>query len=252
LASKNFPEAIKVLIIDKVTELCKAPIVAPTHTLMSAEQMAEAAGCINTSQALPAKFWGAREDLIIEDPVHAAFGLEDFMNVRKDEEWYAKMVEGKQEICIQKEVQQLVADMRVAVGTCTTNGQETEAFTGHLHYLTMIEELKGSLRAVGRVHVVLDVDKVHAGIGSLGLELMDFLDYVLKNKVGGTKSKDKVRDQGRADASLDYFARHPNSVQAKLRYIMAVFFFLEKKISSSNSGAKAHRFGLCSQRSVSI
>ena len=34
--------------------------------------------------------------------------------------------------------------------------------------------------------------------------------------------------------------------------IMTVSFFLEKKNSSSNSGAKAHRFGLCSQRSVSI
>jgi hypothetical protein len=34
--------------------------------------------------------------------------------------------------------------------------------------------------------------------------------------------------------------------------IMTVFFFLDKKNSSSNSRAKAHRFGLCSQRSVSI
>jgi hypothetical protein len=34
--------------------------------------------------------------------------------------------------------------------------------------------------------------------------------------------------------------------------IMTVFFFLEKKNSSSDSGAKAHWFGLCSQRSVSI
>ena len=32
--------------------------------------------------------------------------------------------------------------------------------------------------------------------------------------------------------------------------IMTVFFFLDKKNSSSNSGAKVHRFGLCSQRSV--
>ncbi len=34
--------------------------------------------------------------------------------------------------------------------------------------------------------------------------------------------------------------------------IMTVCFFLDKKNSSSNSGAKAHRFGLCSQRSVSM
>jgi hypothetical protein len=34
--------------------------------------------------------------------------------------------------------------------------------------------------------------------------------------------------------------------------IMTVFFFLDKKNSSSNSGAKAHCFGLCSQRSVSM
>ncbi len=33
---------------------------------------------------------------------------------------------------------------------------------------------------------------------------------------------------------------------------MTIFFFLHKKNSSSNVGAKAHRFGLCSQRSVSI
>ncbi len=37
-----------------------------------------------------------------------------------------------------------------------------------------------------------------------------------------------------------------------LIFIMTVFFFLDKKNSSSNSGAKTHRFGLCSQRSVSI
>jgi hypothetical protein len=37
-----------------------------------------------------------------------------------------------------------------------------------------------------------------------------------------------------------------------LIFIMTVFFFLDKKNSSSNFGAKTHRFGLCSQRSVSI
>ena len=37
-----------------------------------------------------------------------------------------------------------------------------------------------------------------------------------------------------------------------LIFIMTVFFFHDKKNSSSNSGAKTHRFGLCSQRSVSI
>jgi hypothetical protein len=37
-----------------------------------------------------------------------------------------------------------------------------------------------------------------------------------------------------------------------LIFIMTVFFFLDKKNSSSNSGAKTHRFSLCSQRAVSI
>ncbi len=37
-----------------------------------------------------------------------------------------------------------------------------------------------------------------------------------------------------------------------LIFIMTVFFFFHKKNTSSNFGAKAHRFGLCSQRSVSV
>ncbi len=40
--------------------------------------------------------------------------------------------------------------------------------------------------------------------------------------------------------------------QGTLIFIMTVVFFLHKKNSSSNFGAKMHRFGLCSQRSVSI
>jgi hypothetical protein len=52
--------------------------------------------------------------------------------------------------------------------------------------------------------------------------------------------------------SNDNNANNANAYDETLISIMTVFFFLDKKNSSSNSGAEVHRFGLCSQRSVSI
>jgi hypothetical protein len=176
--------------------------------------------CIGTAENHPPKFHGLPEDLIIGDPVSAAFGLEDFMNIDKDAEWYAKIIEASQESAIEAEMRYLAGEMREIVSVCAAkNGLVTSAFSRHLHYLTWIEGIKESLRPAGEHDfAVCDSEKLCVTLQALALELLDFLEYVLYSTSGEKVFKNGVRDKGRRAVDLGYFQNHPKAKQSKLRY----------------------------------
>ncbi len=100
-----------------------------------------------------------------------------------------------------------------------TNGQETDAFSGCLHYLTLTEDLKNSLKPVGKKHVVLNVQSLHESLEDLASEIIDFLDYILDKSAGTKEIKKRVLDKGRPPAvCFEYFEKHENAFQSKLRY----------------------------------
>ena len=80
--------------------------------------------------------------------------------------------------------------------------------------------MKGSLRPAspdGDGYIIVNVAELHKSLKYLSAELMEFLDYVLKQKTGQKVYKNGVRDKGRENATLGYFVKHDIARHAKLR-----------------------------------
>jgi hypothetical protein len=219
LASNKMGDTAKVLIAIKVKELVSAgPVSTQPKALMTAEQVAQVGACIGMGDAPPAKYYSSREDLIIGDPADAAHGLEHFMNITMDETWYPKLYVQEQVKAIEAEMRALAGDIHDAIDRCSADGQETDVFSTHLHYLTHVDGIKESLkRAGGGTHLVLNVQQLHAGLEQLAYEIIDFLEYVLHNTAGEKRYDNGVRDKGRPDVTLDYFLTHEKAQVSKLR-----------------------------------
>jgi hypothetical protein len=225
LASRKLADSVKLLITVKIGELIRAKSIRLTQDLMSLEQIAEVNKCVNTAGDPSGKFYGARENLIVGDPAHAARSLEVFMNIEKDENWFGNMVDSKQALAIENEIRKLAQELASAGSACAQNGQVTDVFSTHLHYLTMIEGIKDSVKqdVVGAgKFTVIDHVTLSATLCELASELNDFLDYVMYSKASEKMYKNGMRDKGRPDVSFDYFVNHDVAKQSGLRFFFCV------------------------------
>ncbi len=112
------------------------------------------------------------------------------MNIQKDSTWYRKATE-KPEEAVEDEIRQLASDIQKVFETCTSNGQITDAFSGHLHYLTLFPKISGTVKRVDKIcfdYEILDFKQLRGQLLLLKSELILFLEYVLKGEgAGGAK-----------------------------------------------------------------
>ncbi len=167
------------------------------------------------------KFEGSKDSLIMENAKNAARGLDDFMIIVKTDEWQSKMAVGHQEKAIEDEMRELARDIHRIIRLCTLNGDLTNAFSGHLHYLTMLPGIQDSVKPTegsdGVQFVVVDVSVLHDTLRKLNAELIENLNYIFFYTTTEKTFMNGVSDKGRESKTLSDFKKDEKAQQAGLR-----------------------------------